>query len=381
MKNPTIIFRATNSCNLECKYCYDKKNHISMNEENEEFELKIPKIIEYISVLWRDKNIKSEIIFHGGEPLVINADNYDALMGKIKEMYPKAKFSIQTNATLINEKNIRILKKYNVNIGISLDGFNEQTNCYRVYKNGKNSFENVMKKIELLKENDINFGIIMTLTNSVKGREKEFYEFIGKNNLKCNMRPAFECGQKCNEYMKNEDYYEFFKNLFNIWIEDKQGTVKLTQIKELYDEFICALQPNYRIKSCSTSGNCFKNFISLDRMGNLYSCNRVYQNKEFFYGNIEELDMKELEEKINNEIKERNKYIQSSKCKSCKIYNNCRGGCPANAYSIYGTRESIDDSFCVAKVKIKEYINEYLDKNKIREEYEEMKKDVEKLYK
>ena len=34
-----------------------------------------------------------------------------------------------------------------------------------------------MKKIELLKENDINFGIIMTLTNSVKGREKEFYEF------------------------------------------------------------------------------------------------------------------------------------------------------------------------------------------------------------
>ena len=95
MKNKTIIFRMTNSCNLNCVYCYDKFNHSNIKKENEKFNLKIPCIMQYIEKLWNNKNAKSEIIFHGGEPLIINEENYEKLLKNIRAIYPNSIFTIQ----------------------------------------------------------------------------------------------------------------------------------------------------------------------------------------------------------------------------------------------------------------------------------------------
>ena len=135
MKNKVIIFRMTNACNLNCKYCYDKGNHTTVSQENEEFSLMIHNIIKNINKIWKNKDSSAEIIFHGGEPLIISVQNYKRLLDNIKMLYPKVKFSIQTNATLINQEYINLFKNYNVHIGISLDGFDEYTNKYRTYRN------------------------------------------------------------------------------------------------------------------------------------------------------------------------------------------------------------------------------------------------------
>lgn len=374
MKNKTIIFRTTNSCNLNCLYCYDKFNHSNIKKENEKFNLKIPYIIQNIEKLWKNKNANSEIIFHGGEPLIINEKNYAELLKNIKALYPNSRFTIQTNGTLLSEKYIKTFKEYNVHIGISLDGYNETTNKYRIYKNGKNSFFDVLEKIKLLNNNHITFGIIMTLNSSIITNEEKLYNFIRDYNLKCNVRPAFKSDIKDIDYMSNEEYYTFFKNLFNIWINDTEKTVKLTQIKEIFDEFLKVLEPSYNVKSCSLSGKCFQDFICLDIEGNLYLCNRTYNNKDFFYGNLNKISDKQLEEKIETLSKKRNDYIKNSKCKKCELYNQCHGGCPASAYYLHGNVESMDDEFCKSKIKIKHYINEYLEKNKIKEDYWEIVK-------
>lgn len=366
----------TNNCNLDCTYCYDRENHNSTEKENEVFEKRIPNIIKYVEKLWENKQEKGELIFHGGEPLVINEKNYKNLLESISSVFPNASFSIQTNGTLINENYIKIFKEYNVHVGISLDGYDEQTNKYRVYKNRKNSFNDVMKKIHLLDEYGIKYGVIMTLNNSIIGHEMQLYKFIRDHKIKCNIRPAFKSNKEEIEYMSSEGYYNFFKNLFNIWINDKKTEVKFTQIKEIFDEFVKVLQPMYNNKSCSTSGNCFKNFISLDVNGNLYSCNRTYHNKVFYYGNIEELNIEQLNDKIEIMIKERKQFIEKSKCRECKLFDECHGGCPANAYSLHGQGICADDYFCNAKLKIREYVTEYLEKNDIKKEYIEMKENV-----
>lgn len=376
MKNITIIFRMTSACNLNCTYCYDKANHIMKKEENKKFKLKIPNIVKNIEKLWENKDAKGEIIFHGGEPLIIDEENYEVLIKNIKSIYPKARFSIQTNGTLINEKYISLFKKYNVHVGISLDGYNEITNKYRVYGNQKNSFNDVMKKISLLNKYGVKFGVIMTLNNSVVGNEEKLYKFIGDNKLNCNIRPAFKSDNKEIEYMSNEEYYIFFKKLFNIWINDKKKEVKLTQIKEIYDEFVKVLEPLYNNKSCSTSGNCYRNFISLDSEGELYSCNRTYHNNDFYYGNINKMDKKQLNSKIEERLKKRKQIIENSKCKLCKLFSECHGGCPANGYSLYGDINSSDDNFCNAKLKIREYVTDYIEKNNIKKDYLEMKANV-----
>lgn len=361
MRNPTIILRMTNSCNLNCTYCYDKKNHKSIISENKEIDSKIKEIVKNISKIQRDKQQQSKIIFHGGEPLLIRAEIYEKLIKEILKNNPNVKFSIQTNATLLNEDYIEIFKKYKVNIGISLDGYNEEQNKCRVYKNGKNSYDIVMKKINLLKEKDAKFGIIMTLSNGIIGHEQELYDFISSNKIGCNIRPAFLCENDKNDFvMTNEEFFCFFTKIFEIWFED-ENKVGLTQIREIYEEFAKALNKKYIVKNCAVSENCFENFISLDMDGNLYSCNRTYNNKKLYYGNIKDIEMEELYDKMKEIVKRRKEYIKNSKCKECIIFNFCKGGCPANAYTKNGTIYSADDYFCEAKVNIYKYIRKRLE--------------------
>ena len=375
MKNPTIILRMTNACNLNCTYCYDKKNHININHENEKIDERLDEIINNINRIQINKEERSKIIFHGGEPLLIRADIYEKLIKEIIKTHPNVNFSIQTNATLLDENYIKVFKKYGVSIGISLDGYNEEQNKCRVYANGKNSYNLVMKKIKLLKDNEMKFGIIMTLSKGIVGHEKELYDFIAENRIGCNIRPAFLSGNGEDKelIMTNEEYYNFFKNIFEIWYADKER-IKLTQIREIYEEFAKALNSKYEVKSCSVSDKCFENFISLDIDGNLYSCNRAYNNKELYYGNMKEIKMERVYEKMKNFIEERRKYVENSKCKKCMIYRYCKGGCPASAYNTNGTIYSADDYFCEARIRIYEYVKKRLKETGAIEQYKEMKK-------
>ena len=140
----------TNACNLNCTYCYDKDNHTIPQKEDYKVINNLDKIVNNIVKIFDNENSKNRIIFHGGEPLLIKGKTYEKLILKILKLRPNTKFNIQTNGTLLSNEHIRIFKKYNVEIGISIDGYNEITNNSRVYSNGINSFNKVMQKIDML---------------------------------------------------------------------------------------------------------------------------------------------------------------------------------------------------------------------------------------
>ncbi len=372
-ENPTIIFRVTNNCNLDCVYCYDKKNHSNIYNESKIIKSNIKSIVSTIEKIWINKSIKANLIFHGGEPLLVNANTYRLLIEEIIKLYPNASFSIQTNGTLLSKEHIRIFKKYNVNIGISLDGCNEQQNQFRIYSNGKNCFNKVMEKIELLKNEKARFGIIITLTKAILGHERELYDFIAANRLRCNIRPAFLSDNNIKNFaLTNEEYSIFFKNLFDIWLNDDRK-IDLTQINEMYEEFAKCLDNNKTYGNCSTCGECFGKFISLDAIGNIYSCNRTYENEKFYYGNINNMTREELALKCDELNKIRKSYLEGSKCKDCALFNECHGGCPANAYTLHKDICSADDYFCDSKLEIKKYIQSELKNKGLVEEYNKLK--------
>lgn len=371
-KNPVVIFRITNMCNLNCTYCYDKDNRYRDKNINEEFENKIDDIQRYLNAIYLDKCNARTLIFHGGEPLLLGADVYEKLLEKIVE--PNMKLSIQTNGTLINKKYIEIFKKYHISVGISLDGCNEEQNYCRIYRNGTNSFKKVMTNIKLLEENNIRFGIIMTISKEHIGKEKEIYDFIADNKLNVNMRPAFPTKHGDNtNIMSEEEYYEFFKNIFDIWYNDNEKKVQLKQIREIYDEFAKVLKKNYCSGSCSEGENCFGKFVSLDINGNVYSCNRTYNNHEFLLGNLNNQLMDEILNNANKLAKKRIKSLKKLECTKCEIYKYCYGGCPANAYSIHGDYTKPEDFFCNAKKKIHKYIKEKLEETNEIDKYNKNK--------
>lgn len=355
----TIILRTANACNLRCKYCYDVQNHTySLKNLKEEatasFKANMTRLIADVRLLTQDAACPV-IIFHGGEPLLVDPIILDEFCESLKGFC----FHIQTNGTLIDCKAIELFRKHHFRVGISLDGANENQNRERVFLNGKSSFSIVIKKIHLLKDKGIKFGVIMSINKNHIGAEEAIYDFLAKEKIQCNIRPVFgKDSSENSQIMSAESYIQFWCRLFDLWIEDKNKKVDSWQINEFVQEICKVKIPGYKEKGCESSPNCFKNFISLDTKGDLYACNRLYRIPEFYYGNIREVDLKTVNDRIESLSKRRYEAIEK-KCGQCDFYTFCYGGCPAEAYSLRGNFDEVSQ-FCSIRKAIYAHV-----KNKV----------------
>lgn len=370
MYTPVIILRTTSNCNMRCSYCYDKDKLKDEKNPDILFKKNMNNIIQNINRLSSiGGGSDKKVILHGGEPLLIKSDTYKIFFEKLMNSDDKCNISVQTNGTLLDMNYITLFKKYNIHIGISLDGCDENSNACRLYADKKTTFSDVYNKINLLKKYNIDFGIIMTINKNLVNRENELYNFISDNNLKCSIRPAFPTKDNNDIIMTYNEYEDFFINLYNIWSNDKSKRIELKQIDDLYQEMRKALDDNYRTHFCTDSKSCFGNFFALDVYGELYACNRSFYNKKFYYGNINYISDREILEKTRKLKESRYYSVLASKCKECVLLKNCFGGCPAIAEGIYNSLCAIDESFCKAKIGIYKYIRKDLEKSGSIEKY------------
>lgn len=149
---PNIILAVTKECNLACRYCCYGSLYVQ-NTTAAEWKADMD-VREYLEVLLklRIKNgnrADFQISFYGGEPLLAFSKIQqcvtlaDQLMPDVHITYV-----ITTNGILL-DKYMSYLVEHHFHILISLDG-NEKNNQYRVFKNGIESFNIVVKNINLL---------------------------------------------------------------------------------------------------------------------------------------------------------------------------------------------------------------------------------------
>ncbi len=150
MKSKEIIktchWEITKRCNLNCLHC------ISSVGSKQELDRK--SALRIIDIL-KDWGCK-EIYFTGGEPLI--RQDIFSIFKKIKEN--KMKVGLLSNGTLINNKNIKQIKNYVDEIGISLDGASIETND--VIRSSK-SFKKTIKAINYIKKQKIPITLHVTI--------------------------------------------------------------------------------------------------------------------------------------------------------------------------------------------------------------------------
>lgn len=117
-----FIVDASLRCNFEnrpegpCAYCYNT----SLRRKFQKQEKTNIKAIE--DTLRREyPKRRGAIILHGGEPLTIEERSLEELLKLSLELSGRS--AIQTNGTLINDKKIKLFKKYKTHIGVSIDGY------------------------------------------------------------------------------------------------------------------------------------------------------------------------------------------------------------------------------------------------------------------
>lgn len=111
-----MLVMPTDICNMNCVYCFHNEFHEKQGRMTEETLRKL-----YSITLPRYKRVN--IIWHGGEPLVMGVDFFKLAISLQKE-YPDCKVEnqLQTNLTLMNQEYAEFFAKENVGIGSSFDG-------------------------------------------------------------------------------------------------------------------------------------------------------------------------------------------------------------------------------------------------------------------
>ncbi|GHT97449.1 XyeB family radical SAM/SPASM peptide maturase [Alphaproteobacteria bacterium] len=163
--NLSIIFKISEGCPLACDYCYYFRNVVNPHKSRpiKMEEDVTQKLCERIMELnEKDKDIACTFFFHGGEPLFIGKDKFlkicDMIADTLKVPYS---FLVQTNGALIDKEWIEIFKKYNIVVGISIDGPEEYQNVHRKLKNGEGSFDIVDKNIRMCVTEKLNLGVLI----------------------------------------------------------------------------------------------------------------------------------------------------------------------------------------------------------------------------
>lgn len=153
MNSLTATIFITDKCNLACKYCYEKDKATNINNTRN-----IDKFLNLILTNKRFSEFDSIVIdFIGGEALLeysLMEYAMEAFIMKCKSLNHKFlknfTFFVSTNGTLFENKEIKaFLDRWPcLKVGVSLDGCKEAQDMNRVYKDGKGSYDTVMKSFE-----------------------------------------------------------------------------------------------------------------------------------------------------------------------------------------------------------------------------------------
>jgi len=167
-----IIYVAfSTKCNLACDYCFVMNNmpdsYAPTNTNNIQFD----QIRNWLASFLQTKDDRIEdklsIIGYGGEPL-LSYQKLDALFSELKYASSNSRvldFELITNGTLINESAVEFIKRHNVRLAVSIDGPKIVHDTHRRTRENKGTFDLITKNLSRLAENDIHFGISITLTD------------------------------------------------------------------------------------------------------------------------------------------------------------------------------------------------------------------------
>lgn len=327
-----VVMNVTMRCNLACKYCFAECCPESGSDMGEEV---VKASVDQMLQMPEIKKVTFE--FQGGEPL-LNTDAIESCIKYANKQAPKfgkaVAYRVESNGTLINKRVIALLKKYNIKIGISLDGPERLTNKARVYPNGSGAFKEIWRGIELLQKNGVPVdGSVCTIGKHNVNFPEEIVNFFHKAGIGFKPRPVNILGRELKSRMapKPGDWYRCFVRLYHRSKELGATNFSIHIFEEnVYTpvrDYICLRYP------CGAA----REIISINPNGDVFPCDGFKGVEDFKMGNIlEEPVVAMLQKPWVRKLRNRT-WIDIPKCRSCLF----RGMCCSCIYSCYGAFNDI----------------------------------------
>jgi len=323
------------ACNLDCAYCYYLDKAVLFGEDKV-YHLS-DEMLEIYPRQHMEATTEPVITFswHGGEPLRAGLNFYRqavALQKKYNHSGRKIVNGIQTNGTLINEEWCRFLAGEQFMVGVSIDGPEELHDIYRLTKDGKSTFKQVIRGYDQLVIHGIDPEILCVVNAENVNFPMEVYRFFRQLGT-----PFITFIPLVEKQMTNpatvslksvpaEAFGHFLCTIFDEWVRSDIGRVKVQLFEEAtrtafkQPHTLCIFKP-----VCG-------GVPVVEHNGDFFSCDH-FVTPEHYLGNIREIALADLLDSDRQKAFGQAKLITLPKyCLECEVRDMCNGECPKNRF-------------------------------------------------
>ncbi len=346
-----ILLMPTDSCNMDCVYCFNcghTKNQGKMSIET------LRRIYDITFTNFSDVTL----VWHGGEPLMMGLEFYKKAIEMQKEYSGiTIRNRIQTNLSLLDEKWIDFFEENRFGIGSSFDGVkNELT---------RGNTNKILSNSDLLDKRKINHSFIMVVSSLNIDTLIDSYLFYKEHKKNFTINMYLPTKKEDNLKLNPAKAIDSINAFFDYWLEDKECNIRLRYF-EMFINFMLFQQKNV----CSIT-SCLGRWIGIKYDGEIVPCNRYFP-KEYSFGNVwkyEQIDQGFESEGFIKLISE--SIERREKCKSCNIFDMCAGGCNNVALVEGGVSKNGGDS-CKILQGVYKHINERMTYLKTQGQYADL---------
>lgn len=329
-----VCLNIIHGCNLRCKYCFADEGEYHGHKGVMSVET-AKKAIDY--VIKRSgprKNI--EIDLFGGEPTLI--------MDTIKEIIQYARdneakwnknirFTMTTNATLLNDEMMEFMDKEMGNIILSLDGRKEVNDKVRIKVDGSGSYDDILPNIKKMiskRTKGKTYYVRGTFTRDNVDFYEDVVSMLNEGFREISIEPVvLEDGHPLA--IREEDIPEIFDNYDKLYNEmarrKREGKDEFT-----FYHFNIDLQGGPCVyKRISGCGSGFE-YVAITPQGDVYPCHQFVGKEEYKLGSVFD-DTYDAE--LGKKFKKAHIY-NKPKCRECWARFYCSGGCQANNVNFNG---------------------------------------------
>jgi len=320
-----LVHPVGTTCNIACSYCFYRNTNMRDFSRKMSVEMFMTFYKNWVQTI--PDNIESDIIWHGGEPTLRGTDFFEDVLSQSKFFTPsekKVRHCIQTNGVSINREWVKIFKKHQILVGVSLDGPKEINDQLRIFQNGDGTFTRVMRAYNMLKDEKINVGIVVVVNKYNVKQPNEIFQFLKDHKIKrLQLSPCLECNDPRDNYsISNSDFANFICRLYDLWLNEDDPEISIGFINDIIDSLL-----GKQCHNCMLSDNC-RNFMVLNWNGDIKSCDGMRSRQENI-GLVEICQPKKIFLRENWDSKYQIvSQNRTDTCGECQWFEICHGGCP-----------------------------------------------------
>jgi len=320
-----LIKPCSADCNLRCEYCF-YIDHLEKVRKNPRMS---NEVLEKLISSYMQTNQENNYAFgwQGGEPLMMGLEFFQTAI-ELQKVYapPGATLSngLQTNGTLITENFARFFNEYKFLLGVSLDGPPNLHDYYRKTIGQKPTHSLVLRGIQHLKQNQVEFNILILVNSENVSKAREIYNYLVENGFYYHQYiPCVEFDEK--DQLKpfsitGVEWGTFLCDLFDLWQKKDKNRVSIRLFDSILEYLIYG-----RYNVCHMGKDCRQYFV-VEYDGSVYPCDFFVRDK-LLLGNILVDSWEKMSESPIYRKFGKKKSLWNSLCYQCHFNDLCNGDC------------------------------------------------------